>query len=55
MSTIGLRPPTYKVVGNMDYLVNRDVSSWSPQFDFSPWDVADGHNVRIRLIINIFT
>ncbi|GFQ93793.1 uncharacterized protein TNCT_157861 [Trichonephila clavata] len=42
LSRLGLRPPKYKTVGNLDYLVNRDISTWIPQFDFSPWDVADG-------------
>ncbi|GBM19772.1 hypothetical protein AVEN_208647-1 [Araneus ventricosus] len=55
-SKLGIRPPKYKTVGNLDYLVNRDASTWIPQFDFSPWDVADGLNMyreyRLRVASN---
>ncbi|GIX66535.1 uncharacterized protein CEXT_681561 [Caerostris extrusa] len=44
-SRLGIRPPKYKTVGNLDYLLDRDFSTWIPQFDFSPWDVADGLNM----------
>lgn len=56
LSCLGLGRPTYQTVGNLDYLVDRDISTWSPQFDYSPWDVADALGVRHgfdSLILNI--
>ncbi|KAG8196900.1 hypothetical protein JTE90_027607 [Oedothorax gibbosus] len=55
LSCLGFEPPTYKVVGNLDYLVDQDVSTWVPQFDFSPWDVADGLDMYKEYRLNVIS